>query len=51
MICSLFQELNLIGSKKSFSCIKTELEKHMKQYVFNYQKEGLYRAALFVCST
>ncbi len=34
--------------KKSFSCENTELEKHIKQYAFNHQKEGLFQTYFYV---
>jgi len=34
--------------KKNFSCKNTELEKHIKQYAFNHQKEGLFQTYFYV---
>ena len=34
--------------KKNFSCENTELEKHIKQYAFNHQKEGLFQTYFYV---
>ena len=34
--------------KKSFSCKNEELEKHIKQYAFNHQKEGLFQTYFYV---
>jgi len=34
--------------KKSFSCDNEELEKHIKQYAFNHQKEGLFQTYFYV---
>ena len=34
--------------KKSFSCKNDELEKHIKQYAFNHQKEGLFQTYFYV---
>ena len=34
--------------KKSFSCINYDLEKHIKQYAFNHQKEGLFQTYFYV---
>jgi hypothetical protein len=34
--------------KKSFSCENSELEKHIKQYAFNHQKEGLFQTYFYV---
>nr|WP_321268176.1 GNAT family N-acetyltransferase [uncultured Sulfurimonas sp.] len=34
--------------KKSFSCENIELEKHIKQYAFNHQKEGLFQTYFYV---
>ncbi len=34
--------------KKSFTCSNTELEKHIKQYAFNHQKEGLFQTYFYV---
>ncbi len=34
--------------KKSFICSNTELEKHIKQYAFNHQKEGLFQTYFYV---
>ncbi len=34
--------------KKSFSCENEELEKHIKQYAFNHQKEGLFQTYFYV---
>ena len=34
--------------KKSFSCSNVELEKHVKQYAFNHQKEGLFQTYFYV---
>ena len=34
--------------KKSFSCENSELERHIKQYAFNHQKEGLFQTYFYV---
>ena len=34
--------------KKGFSCRNDELEKHIKQYAFNHQKEGLFQTYFYV---
>jgi len=34
--------------KKSFSCKNKELERHIKQYAFNHQKEGLFQTYFYV---
>ena len=34
--------------KKNFSCQNEELEKHIKQYAFNHQKEGLFQTYFYV---
>jgi len=34
--------------KKNFSCENKELEKHVKQYAFNHQKEGLFQTYFYV---
>ena len=34
--------------KKNFSCKNRELEKHIKQYAFNHQKEGLFQTYFYV---
>ena len=34
--------------KKNFSCKSTELERHIKQYAFNHQKEGLFQTYFYV---
>jgi GNAT superfamily N-acetyltransferase len=34
--------------KKNFSCQNKELEKHIKQYAFNHQKEGLFQTYFYV---
>jgi predicted GNAT family N-acyltransferase len=34
--------------KKSFSCKNVELEKHIKQYAFNHQKEGLFQTYFYI---
>jgi ribosomal protein S18 acetylase RimI-like enzyme len=34
--------------KKRFSCENIELEKHIKQYAFNHQKEGLFQTYFYV---
>jgi len=34
--------------KKSFSCQNEELERHIKQYAFNHQKEGLFQTYFYV---
>jgi len=34
--------------KKGFSCDNEELEKHIKQYAFNHQKEGLFQTYFYV---
>ncbi|UCM99318.1 GNAT family N-acetyltransferase [Sulfurimonas sp. SWIR-19] len=34
--------------KKSFTCSNAELEKHIKQYAFNHQKEGLFQTYFYV---
>ena len=34
--------------KKSFSCQNEELEKHIKQYAFNHQKDGLFQTYFYV---
>lgn len=34
--------------KKNFSCVNSELEKHIKQYAFNHQKEGLFQTYFYV---
>ena len=34
--------------KKNFSCDNKELEKHIKQYAFNHQKEGLFQTYFYV---
>jgi len=34
--------------KKNFSCKNNELEKHIKQYAFNHQKEGLFQTYFYV---
>ena len=34
--------------KKNFSCENAELEKHIKQYAFNHQKEGLFQTYFYV---
>ena len=34
--------------KKSFSCENTQLEKHIKQYAYNHQKEGLFQTYFYV---
>jgi len=34
--------------KKNFSCKNKELEKHVKQYAFNHQKEGLFQTYFYV---
>ncbi len=34
--------------KKNFSCKNAELEKHIKQYAFNHQKEGLFQTYFYV---
>jgi len=34
--------------KKGFSCENEELEKHIKQYAFNHQKEGLFQTYFYV---
>lgn len=34
--------------KKNFSCENRELEKHIKQYAFNHQKEGLFQTYFYV---
>jgi GNAT superfamily N-acetyltransferase len=34
--------------KKGFSCQNDELEKHIKQYAFNHQKEGLFQTYFYV---
>jgi ribosomal protein S18 acetylase RimI-like enzyme len=33
--------------KKDFSCQNDELEKHIKQYAFNHQKEGLFQTYFY----
>jgi len=34
--------------KNNFSCQNEELEKHIKQYAFNHQKEGLFQTYFYV---
>ncbi len=34
--------------KKNFSCENADLEKHIKQYAFNHQKEGLFQTYFYV---
>ncbi|NOQ31203.1 MAG: GNAT family N-acetyltransferase [Helicobacteraceae bacterium] len=34
--------------KKNFSCENRELDKHIKQYAFNHQKEGLFQTYFYV---
>ncbi|MEA3371788.1 MAG: GNAT family N-acetyltransferase [Campylobacterota bacterium] len=34
--------------KKNFSCESRELERHIKQYAFNHQKEGLFQTYFYV---
>ena len=34
--------------KKGFSCENEELKKHIKQYAFNHQKEGLFQTYFYV---
>jgi ribosomal protein S18 acetylase RimI-like enzyme len=33
--------------KKSFTCSNAELEKHIKQYAFNHQKDGLFQTYFY----